>query len=353
MAALAPFDETAQAHPLAVALSGGADSTALLLAAVQRWPGRVQAVHIHHGLQAAADDFVRHCERLCARLAVPLTVLRVDARAARGESPEAAARDARYGALTAWARGHDSRQGQPGGPTTLLLGQHADDQLESVLLALTRGAGVAGLAGMAPWFERGGVQFARPWLRLPAQALRDWLCCQGVHWIEDPSNDDSRFTRNRIRRLLPVLLAAFPALRDTVARSARLCAQADALLAELGQQDVAALSPQADAPPGTDPAGQHQVDARPDAELGDERALQRRAPDAGLRLAGLQALSRARQANAVRAWLRTVHQTAPSEAQLDALLDQVAACRTRGHRIHLKVGRGHVRRAGDALQWQA
>src|SRR5512145_1945692 len=85
--------------PLAVAYSGGADSTALLLACAERWPGQVSAIHIHHGLQAAADGFELHCRDFCARLGVPLQVLRVDARHAPGQSPEEAARSARYAAL--------------------------------------------------------------------------------------------------------------------------------------------------------------------------------------------------------------------------------------------------------------
>ena len=99
------FDSAMQAFaprlPLAVAFSGGADSTALLLACAERWPGQVQAFHVHHGLQAAADEFERHCVALCARLNVPLSVQRVDARHAPGQSPEDAARQARYKAFEA------------------------------------------------------------------------------------------------------------------------------------------------------------------------------------------------------------------------------------------------------------
>jgi tRNA(Ile)-lysidine synthase len=299
-----------------VALSGGADSSALLLAACLHWPGCVRAVHVHHGLQAAADGFARHCAQLCARLDVPLAVLHVDARHASGDSPEAAAREARYLALSGWARD------QAISVDTLLLGHHADDQLESVLLALSRGAGVAGLAAMAPAFERHGTRFARPFLGLPGDALRDWLRLHGLGWVDDPTNADPRYTRNRIRQLLPALLGAFPALRETAARSARLCAQASEMLNELATQDL--------------------------AQAGDGT----QAPDLGPRIAALQALSRARQANALRAWLRGAHQTTPTQAQLDALLVQIAACRTRGHRIHIKAGSGFVQRAGERLAWQ-
>ena len=78
----------APALPLAVGLSGGADSTALLVACAQRWPGQVVAIHVHHGLQAAADDFAHHCARLCERLGVPLWLQKVDAQALRGKVPK-------------------------------------------------------------------------------------------------------------------------------------------------------------------------------------------------------------------------------------------------------------------------
>src|SRR3954451_14215411 len=97
--ALAPLQGSFPALPVAVAFSGGADSTALLLAAAAAWPGQVHAIHIHHGLQAAADDFARHCDAVCAALNVPLHHVRVDARNEPGESPEDAARKARYAAL--------------------------------------------------------------------------------------------------------------------------------------------------------------------------------------------------------------------------------------------------------------
>ena len=134
--------------PLAIGLSGGADSTALLLACARRWPGQVHAFHVHHGLQAAADDFVRRCESLCAALAVPLAVRHVDARHASGESPEAAARHARYEAF------HDmalAGQAQPA-IKNIALAHHADDQAETLLLALSRGSGSeAASPGIAPF----------------------------------------------------------------------------------------------------------------------------------------------------------------------------------------------------------
>ncbi len=306
-AAMAAF---APAMPLAVAFSGGADSTALLLAAAARWPGQVRAVHVHHGLQAAADGFADHCAAVCAGLGVPLQVLRVDARHAPGASPEDAARRARYAALAQYAA---SPAGQ--GVASIALAQHADDQVETLLLALSRGAGVPGLAAMPARWRTDGIDYHRPLLAVPGSALRSWLAERDARWIEDPSNTDTRYTRNRIRaRLLPVLEETFPQFRATFARSAAHAAEAQAVLDEVAAADLQAV--------GQPPA-----------------------------IAALQGLSPGRQALVLRRWLRSAHGTTPEAAQLAELLRQLAACTTRGHRIHLKVGAGFVRREEGALGW--
>lgn len=297
--------------PLAVGLSGGADSTALLAACAARWPGAVTAFHVHHGLQAAGDAFERHCETVCARLQVSLQVQRVDARHAPGESPEAVARRVRYEAFGALAR--MDRAG--GAIKNIALGHHADDQAETLLLALSRGAGLPGLAAMPAQMTRAGLRFHRPLLAVPAADLRAWLRTQALPWIEDPSNAEARYTRNRIRlQLLPALEQVFPQFRRTFARSAAHAAQAQELLVELAAQDLDAVG----LPP---------------------------------RIAALQLLSRGRRANVLRHWLVQAHGRAPSAAQLAQLLDQIEACTTRGHRIHLKVADGHLRREGEVLRW--
>ncbi|MDR2127670.1 MAG: tRNA lysidine(34) synthetase TilS [Burkholderiaceae bacterium] len=304
---MAHWARSQPALPLAVAFSGGADSSALLAACAQHWPGQVYAWHVHHGLQAAADDFERHCVDLCARLGVALQVRRIAARNAPGESPEAAARRARYAALDDMAEQNTIR--------TVTLGHHADDQVETLLLALSRGAGIAGLAGMPRHWQRGAVHYVRPLLDVPAASTRAWLRLRGLPWVEDPSNTDARYTRNRIRALvLPALEAAFPQFRQTFARSAAHAAQARALLQDMGAQDLLAV--------GNPP-----------------------------QLAALRALARPRQANVLRHWLAASHATTPSAAQLGELLDQIEACATRGHRLMLRAGAGLVRRDGEVLQW--
>ncbi len=312
--AIAAFDP---ALPLAVAYSGGADSTALLLACVRRWPGQVGAIHVHHGLQAAADAFQQHCQDFCALHAIPLDVRRVDARHAIGQSPEDAARTARYDALD-----QALRDGQAPLPyRSVALAQHADDQVETLLLALSRGAGVPGLAAMPARWERHGVQYHRPMLQVHGASVREWLRAQGVQPIEDPSNTNEAYTRNRIRaRLLPALEAAFPSFRETFARSARHAAQAQRMLEELASIDLQACASPADA------AGK-------------------------LQLRALRSLSRERQANLLRHWLKTVHATVPSTAQLQELLSQLQACTTRGHHIRIRVAGGWAVREGDGLAW--
>lgn len=299
------------ALPLAVGLSGGADSSALLVACARRWPGRVHAFHVHHGLQAAADTFEAHCRTLCDTLGVPLHVSHVDARNAAGQSPEDAARQARYGAFEALLLEAPEIRG-------IALAQHADDQVETILLALSRGAGVAGLAAMpAQWLRAGaqGVQWYRPLLGTSAVEISSWLDRQGIAYVEDPTNADERYTRNRIRKhVLPALEQTFPQFRETFGRSADNAAQAAQLLDELAQIDLERV--------GHPPS-----------------------------IKALQALSRARQANVLRHWLKHVHATTPSSAQLGELLDQLAACTTRGHRIHLKTGRGYIQRKDGVLDW--
>ena len=297
-----------------MAFSAGADSTALLLAAHTLWPTRVVALHVHHGLQDAGDTFEATARTTCTQLGVRLVVQRVNATAAPGQSPEDAARQARYRALADLAlRAHAAGAvGEPG-VACVLLGHHADDQAETLLLALSRGAGLPGLASMGEAFERHGVRFGRPLLAVPAADLRAWLQTQPLAYVDDPSNRDVRFTRNRIRsQLVPAWARCFPGFLPLLARSARHAAQAQTLLDELADTDLTLT--------GEPPA-----------------------------IAALQSLSSARQANALRRWLRRSAQVGPSDAQLTELLAQIADCRTRGHRIRIRLANGTVTRQGERL----
>lgn len=292
-------------HPLAVAYSGGLDSTALLFQANALWPGAVCAIHVNHGLQSLADGFEAHCCQVCEAWGVHLAVQGVQVTLQTGDSLEEQARLSRYAALSACARAL--------GAQAVLLAQHADDQAETVLLALSRGSGVAGLAAMGEWSQHGGVVFGRPWLGVRQSVLRLCVAVHGLAFMDDPTNADTRFTRNRLRHdLMPVMTQAFPSIVGALGRTARHCAEANQLLQALAQQDLLAVG----LPP---------------------------------HLAQVQMLPAARQANLLRQWLLEVAGRAPSTAQLDELRKQIAAATTRGHRIHLRVGSGWVKRQGGTL----
>ena len=325
---LARLDIVSQT-PVAVAYSGGADSTALLLMLVREHPGQVQAIHIHHGLQAAADDFAAHCAAFSAALGVPLHVVHVNAKSTSGQSPEDAARRARYSALSGKVREinealDQQKQGQAA-INTVAIAQHADDQIETLLLALSRGAGLPGLSAMPASWQRDGVEFIRPLLGMTSLEIRAWLANQGLAarhpggpnmghgWVEDPTNVDKQFTRNRIRHdLMPVIEKAFPQFRQTFARSAAHAAEAQSLLVQVAIEDMANT--------GNPP-----------------------------RIAALQRLSPERQGNVLRYWLKSTYQASPSTAQLSELQSQIANCTDRGKQLNIKVASGYVGRNGEAL----
>jgi tRNA(Ile)-lysidine synthase len=172
---------------------------------------------------------------------------------------------------------------------------------------------------MPAYWQREGVDFYRPLLQVSAVDIRTWLSQRGIVPIEDPTNMDETFTRNRIRaRLMPALQSAFPQFLDTFSRSATHAAQAQELLDVLAGEDLLRVCT---------------------AEVGSPQ------------IAALQTLSRSRQGNVLRFWLKKQFAVVPSTAQLSELLDQVQACVTRGHRIDIKVGAGFVRRQGAVLNW--
>lgn len=219
---------------ICVGLSGGVDSVVLLhllhdAAAARDW--QVDALHVHHGLSPRADAWARFCEDLCAALGVPLAVHRVDI----GDRAQLGTEDA--------ARRRRHRCFLESGAPFVALAHHADDQAETVLLQLLRGAGPAGLAAMperrtfAP-----GREFVRPLLSFPRAAIRAFADARDLRWVDDESNDDTRIPRNHLRgAVLPVLEARFPGYRRTLARAAENAADAASLTAILAQQDLAPL----------------------------------------------------------------------------------------------------------------
>lgn len=258
-----------QARTWYIALSGGLDSTVLLhllahLAKSHDLP-TLQALHVHHGLQAAADAWPMHCQAFCDELGVPLQVLRV--RVAEQASVEGAAREARYQALGAVV----------GSNELLLTAQHADDQAETLLFRLLRGAGVRGAAAMPVQRPLGAGYLVRALLEVSRAELERYARDHGLRWVEDPTNGDQQLSRNYLRHeVFPRLTARWPRAVGAMARSAAHFREAQGLLDDLAELDLAT--------------------ARPSP----------RQPWLGLpvlALAPLAALSPARQRNALRHWL--------------------------------------------------
>ncbi|MFG6159075.1 tRNA lysidine(34) synthetase TilS [Halomonas sp. 1390] len=290
-----------------IALSGGLDSSLLLTLAVdacRRHPRPLRALHVHHGLQAAGNDFARHCRRLASHLGVPLWVERVDVDRSAGQGVEGAAREARYAAF--------ARRLAPG--ETLWLAQHADDQAETLLLAALRGSGVRGLAGMPSSRDGRGWRLARPLLGASRAALEAEAKRLGLAWVEDPSNADERLDRNFLRhRVLPLLETRWPAATPRLARSAALAGEADDLLDELAALDL--------------------------ARLGGDPAL--------LPVVELQALSAPRQRLLIRYACQRLGLSTPPARRLESLLDQLEArvdgeVRVAWPGVEARVWRGHL-----------
>ena len=270
------------ASGLLVAYSGGVDSTVLLhaLAALRAdLPRPIRAIHIDHQLHADSAQWAKHCRHTAADLGIPFEEGQVLVTDASEHGVEAAARSVRYAALRKALQARE----------VLLTAHHADDQAETLLLALMRGTGVRGLAGMPPVRAFGAGWHARPLLSYRRAVLLAWAREQRLHWLQDPSNANSRFARNFIRaEILPHLEHRWPSTVAHLQSAARSLQEATELLDDLAQIDF--------------------------RQCGVGRHLNTRA---------LHALSDARQRNLLRWWLRREGARAPSRATLAALRDGI------------------------------
>ncbi|BCK87431.1 tRNA(Ile)-lysidine synthase [Sideroxyarcus emersonii] len=284
-ARLAPLLPT-RSHIL-VGLSGGMDSVVLLhllhtLAARFEW--RLSALHVHHGISPNADAWADFCSDLCVRYGIPLHLHHVDIAPLRDRHGiEAAARKLRHAAFA----GTDC--------DAVALAHHADDQVETLLLQLLRGAGIKGAAAM-PVFKpatRDTPATVRPLLDISRSMLHEYAHHHGLRWVEDESNVDERYPRNFLRhRLLPLLEERFPAYRETLVRSAGHFAETSSLLDELARQDAQGMALDA------------ALDIRPLRELAAHRAK-----------------------NLLRHFLQIQGAPMPHSAQLDEMLHQLLAAR--------------------------
>jgi len=300
---------------VAVAYSGGRDSTALLHATLKAAAGegvQVLALHVHHGLSAHADAWLAHCELQCARwakrgLPVVFVAERLGSKPAKGDSVEAWARQSRYRALRQMAVAH--------GASLVLLAHHRRDQAETFVLQALRSAGVAGLSGMPREVERDGLTWVRPWLDVPREQIEAYVRRHRLRHVDDDSNDDRRFARNRLRHAVwPALQQAFAQAESALADAAGWAQQATQCLAELAAMDLANI-----------------------------------AADEGLRVRDWLALSEARRGNALRAWLRAATGKAPSAALAMRLMDELEGAGA----ATWPLGDGELRRYRGVLCYRA
>jgi tRNA(Ile)-lysidine synthase len=300
------------APTLAVAASGGRDSTALLHATLARARGlglQVVALHVHHGLQPEADAWLLHLQRQCRRWAArgaPLRFVacRLQGRPGLGDSIEAWARRERYAALARMAHG--------AGAGAVLLAHHAQDQAETFLLQALRGAGPAGLASMPRAVQREGLLWLRPWLAQRPETIAAYVRRHRLSHIEDASNRDLAFARNRLRaQVMPALSEAFTGAQEALCAAAQRAQEAQACLADIAQSD-----------------------------------LQQVADGNALRVSRWQALPPPRQLNALRHWLRVQLGQGAAETLVQRLLRELA----RPGNARWPAGAMELRRYRDRLQ---
>ena len=273
-----------------VAFSGGVDSSVLLDAAhrvLDGAPARLAAVHVNHGLHRDADAWEAHCRAAAGRYGAGLEVRRAVVDAGRGRGGlEAAAREARHAAFAEVVPA-----GEP-----ILLAHHRDDQAETVLLRILRGAGPAGIAAMRPDVTVGGLRLLRPLLGVPRSAILAYAAQRDLAWIEDPGNLADAPDRNHVRhRVMPALQDRWPAAPDTLARLGERARETASMLDALAGADLAAARGRS---PGT------------------------------LSAAAIAALPAARAENVLRTWLVARHGVAPPPRRwLRVLVREVAGAR--------------------------
>jgi len=292
-----------------VAYSGGLDSHVLLhvLSAMRAdLDGReLLAVHVNHGLSANAQQWAAHCANQCERLGIVLQQFEIDARAEVGESPEAAARDGRYAIFASMIEEGDC----------LLTAHHQDDQAETLLIQLLRGAGPRGLAAMPDFTKFNEGWHARPLLAHSRDELHEYAQREKLSWIDDESNSDTRFDRNFLRHeIMPKLKSRFPGMAATVSRSASLCAEAAELLTSTAADDL----------------------------------LQIQLDEQSLSVSALQNLGEVRARNLLHQWCRDRGLSTPSAAQLQCVWDEVIGAGVDSEPLVSWTG-GEARRYRDTL----
>lgn len=303
-----------------LAVSGGLDSMCLLHLVSQLQQNApsfppVEVIHVNHGLQDAADQWQQLVLEQCQGYGINCHVQTptISAESIKQQGVEGAARLARYDAFAALMQADD----------VLLLGQHADDQTETFLLRLLRGAGVTGLSAMAQTRPLAIGSLHRPLLHTSRDQLQAYAQHHDLAWVEDPSNDDERFERNYLRHsVLPALRQRWPGLSQRVQTTSQIMAETEALLSELGAEDLLACEVE-------------------EAGVG-----------VGLQVAKLMQLSPARRHNVLRYWLRGLGQEAPDYQQLQRFDDEVLLAKPDAQ-PQWQLPRGQVQRSYGVIYWLA
>ncbi|CAH0534219.1 tRNA(Ile)-lysidine synthase [Vibrio stylophorae] len=291
-----------------VGYSGGLDSQVLLHLLCQCWPlSQITALHVHHGLNPLADQWLLQCQGWAQAYGVQFIAERVFVN--RDEGIEQGARAARYQAFAEHL-----------GPDHLLLtAHHQNDQAETFLLAMKRGSGPRGLSAMPRLQSFSCGAHLRPLLSVTRQQLEAYAKAQQLDWLEDDSNDDCHYDRNFIRhRVLKPLAARWPSVYDTISRSAALCAQQEQALQLLLQPLYAPLL--------------HQ--------------------DGSLCIEGLAKHPEVIRTQLLRLWLSERAAQQPSLAQFDKIWQEIACARVDAN-PQLKIGQGQIRRYQQRLYWLA
>lgn len=288
---------------LTLALSGGADSVALLDILAQLRASlhfSLSAIHVNHQISPNAADWAEFCARLCAGYEIPFQAVKVDLKRQPGESLEALAREARRRVFSEQSADF------------IVLAQHLDDQAETLLLQLLRGAGAKGLSGMAELrTQDSGLRtgFLRPLLDTPRRTVLDYAALHGLKWVEDESNADISYDRNYLRhRIMPELEKRFPGYRATFARTSRNLAETVQLMDDLARLDCANA-----------------------------------VVNGSLRVDALCGLPGARARNLLRYWLADCGLPMPAAGRLENLLQQLCSARDDA-RIRISLGDAQIRR---------
>lgn len=296
--------------PLVIAYSGGVDSQVLLhtlakLSKKKLINNPISVCHVNHGLSDNAQAWQEFSRQQCQQLNLPLVICSVNVKAQKQQSLEALARDARYQSL----------QQVNTDQSIIITGHHSDDQSETFLLALKRGAGLKGLSAMSSEAHLGKHFLLRPLLTISRENIESYAKKNQLTWVEDESNNDTRFDRNFIRKqIMPLLRDRWPSINNTINRSAAHCLEGQALLDELAEQDLAKVSL-------------------------TEKSLQ---------VSLLITLSKARFSNVIRYFLSQHNCLMPSTEQLAQVWQQLLVNIDKNPEV--KVGDHFLRRFKDSLQ---